>query len=54
MKPTRQDILEDFSMEDDMTPSLLRAYTLRFPQLEEEFREIYLLYTFGDLEVQEE
>ena len=54
MKPTRQDILEDFSMEDDMTPALLRAYTMRYPQLEDELREIYLLYTLGDLEVDEE
>lgn len=53
MKPTRQDILEDFSMEDDMTPALLKAYIMRYPQLEDEFREIYLLYTFGDIEVQE-
>jgi len=52
MKPTRQDILEDFSMEEDMTPALLKAYTFRYPQLEAEFLEIYILYTFGDVEVE--
>lgn len=52
MKPTRQDILEDFGMEDDMTPALLRAYIMRYPQLEAEFQAIYLLITLGDVEVE--
>ena len=42
------EILEEFSMEENLTPALLKAYITLYPALEADLRELYMIFKFGD------
>lgn len=42
------EILEQFGMEENLTPALLKAYITLYPALEANLRELYMIFKFGD------
>lgn len=50
---SREDILDDFTMEDDMSPAVLKTYLQRYPEFAEDLLALFHELSMSDLEAVE-
>ncbi len=51
--PNRDDVLSDFTLEEEMSPAVLRAYLQRYPEHTKDLLELFNELTMSDLEATE-